>query len=131
FEMARQLRRMGRDVRTLVLFGTMSPSALRPLNRARAALRCWTADRIHGLRAVAALPPGERARRLFEKLRPAAREDTRVRDDLVSRRERVEGATVGAVHNYRAKPYDGRITLFVANEAATRSLDRPLEWSRY
>jgi len=132
FEMAQQLRAIGRDVRTLVLFGTMSPPALRPLNRARAAVHGWTADRIRGLRAVAVLPAGQRARRLFEKLqRTAASEETRARNDLVSRRERVEEATVGAAQKYRAKPYDGRITLFVASEAATRSLDRPLEWSRY
>jgi hypothetical protein len=44
---------------------------------------------------------------------------------------RVESATIAAARRYRPEPYDGRISLFLANEAATRSLDRPLAWADY
>jgi thioesterase domain-containing protein len=44
---------------------------------------------------------------------------------------RVEAATLAAANRYRPEPYDGPLILFVANEAATRSLDRPLEWEGY
>jgi thioesterase domain-containing protein len=135
FEMARQLRAMGREVRALVLFGTMSPPALRPANRARAALVEWSGHSLRGARAFAALSGRDRVVKLKEKMRVTARteglDDTAPADEITARRLRVESATLAAAHQYRPAPYDGRLTLFVANEAATRSLDRPLEWAGY
>ena len=134
FEMARQLQAMGREVRALVLFGTMSPPALRPANRARAALVQWSGDRLRGARAFAALSSRDRVRKLKETMRVptgAGGKDAAPADDVTARRLRVESATLAAAYRYRPAPYDGRLTLFVANKAATRSLDRPLEWAGY
>ena len=51
--------------------------------------------------------------------------------EFAARRERVEATTLAAANQYRPDPYDGRLMLFVPNEAATKSLDRPLEWEGY
>jgi thioesterase domain-containing protein len=135
FEMARQLRATGRDVRALVLFGTMSPPALRPANRALAALAQWSGDRLRGARMFAQLSGHDRVRKIRDAMRSAAGSDaggeTAPVDEFTARRLRVEAATLAAAHRYRPAPYDGRLTLFVANEAATRTLDRPLEWAGY
>ena len=135
FEMARQLRSMGREVRTLVLFGTMSPPALRPGNRARAAVAQWSADRLRGARALAGLSVRERVSKLVEPVRAIVGDgglaDAQPADEFTARRLRVEAATLTAANQYRPEPYDGDVTLFLANEADTRSLDRPLEWADY
>jgi thioesterase domain-containing protein len=135
FEMARQLRLMGREVRALVLFGTMSPPALRPANRARAALSEWSGQRLRGARSFAALSGRDQVLKVKEKMRPVVGADkpgdTAVADEFAARRLRVEAATLAAANQYRPDPYDGPLTLFVANEAATRSSDLPLEWEGY
>jgi thioesterase domain-containing protein len=131
FEMARQLRAMGREVGALVLFGTMSPPALRPLNRAQAALAEWTKDRLHGVRAFARSSGPDRLAKLADKARAVRGNDGNAADEFTTRRLRVEAATLEAAHQYRPQPYDGRISLFLANEAAKASLDRPLAWSDY
>jgi len=133
FEMARQLLAAGREVRSLVLFATMSPPALRPVHRARAVATDWIANRVNGMRTFLAASPAERQRRLLEKLdalRPS-RADAVPPDEFTLRRLAVEQATVAAAYRYRPEVYDGRISLFLANQASTRSLDRPLEWARY
>jgi thioesterase domain-containing protein len=129
FEMARQLRRMNRDVRALVLFGTMSPPALRPANRARLALAQWSGDRLRGARAFAELSARDRVMKMKEKV--VSRDEPAPVDELTARRLRVEAATLAAAHQYRPEPYEGRIMLFAPNEAAARSLDRLLEWEGY
>ena len=135
FEMAKQLRAMGKQVRTLVLFSTMSPPALRPANRARAAVTQWSAGRLRSALAVASLPHREAVSKLTEKVKAVATsgmlDDQAPDSDFTARRLRVEAATLAAANQYRPEPYEGRLTLFVANEADTRSLDRPLEWSDY
>jgi thioesterase domain-containing protein len=137
FEMARQLRLTGREVRALVLFGTMSPPALRPANRARAAIAQWSGDRVRGARTFAGLSGRDRVRKVREKVRASVaadevgRDEAALADEFTARRLRVETATLAAANRYRPEPYDGVITLFVPNEAATRSLDRPLEWEGY
>jgi thioesterase domain-containing protein len=132
FEMARQLRTMGREVSALVLFGTMSPPALRPLTRAQAALTEWTTDRVRGLRAFARASGRERMAKLASKMRVAREASSpAAADEFTVRRLAVESATLEAAHSYRPEPYDGRISLFLANEAATHSLDQPLAWADY
>ena len=135
FEMARQLRSMGREVRALVLFGTMSPAALRPHNRARAAVAQWSADRLRGARALAGLSVRDGVSRLAEPVRAIVSEgaltDPPPADEYTARRLRVEAAALAAANQYRPEPYDGTLTLFLANEADKRSLDRPLEWAGY
>ncbi len=135
YEMARRLRAMGRDVRLLVMFGTMSPAAMRPLNRAQAEAAYWIGNRLAGARSFMALPAPERARRLGEKLRhlvaPARVSNATDADPIVQRRLRLEAATLEAAYRYRPEPYPGRITFFAANEAATHTLDRPLEWGAH
>ena len=135
FEMARQLRAMGRDVRTLVLFGTMSPPALRPANRARAAVVQWSSDRIRGARALAGLSVRDGVSKLVEPVRAivsdGALADAPPSDEFTARRLRVEAAALTAANQYRPEPYDGDLTLFLASEADKRSLDRPLEWADY
>jgi thioesterase domain-containing protein len=132
FEMARQLKAMGKDVRALVLFGTMSPPALRPGNRARAAVVQWSADRLRGVRNFAALSGSDRVSKLQDKvLATVADAPQAPADDFAARRVRVEDATLSAAYQYRPAPFDGRLTLFVPNQAAARTLDRPLEWKAY
>ncbi len=133
FEMARQLLAMGREVRTVVLFGTMSPAAVLPSHRARAAVGQWTADRRRGVREFAALSTRDRIARIQERVRaPFASDDAADQEGaLAERRRRLESTTVAAAYRYRPEPYDGRLTVFVANAAAIRSWDCPLEWARY
>lgn len=132
FEMARQLRAMGREVSALVLFGTMSPPALRPLTRAQAALAEWTKDRVRGLRTFVRASGRERLAKLAEKVRIAGDgESSAQSDEFTIRRLAVESATLAAAHGYRPGPFDGRISLFLANEASTQTLDQPLAWADY
>jgi len=132
FEMARQLRAMGREVSALVLFGTMSPPALRPFTRAQAALTEWTKDRVRGLRTFAGASGRERLAKLAEKVRVAGTAGSAAKtDEFTIRRLDVEAATLEAAHAYRPEPFDGRISLFLANEASTRTLDQPLAWADY
>jgi thioesterase domain-containing protein len=135
FEMARQLRAAGREVRALVLFGTTSPPALRPLNRARATLAYGVETRLRSVRAFLSSPSRERVRQVEERLRRLARFAKRTAaeppDELTERRLRVQSATLAAAYSYAPEPYDGQITMFAPNDAATRSFDRPLEWAAY
>jgi thioesterase domain-containing protein len=132
FEMARQLRAMGREVSALVLFGTMSPPALRPLTRAQAAVTEWTKDRVRGLRTFVRASGRERLAKLAEKAHISGeRGNAAAADEFTIRRLAVEEATLEAAHGYRPEPYDGRISLFLANEASTHSLDQPLAWGDY
>ena len=123
--MARQLRAMGREVRTLVLFGTMSPTALKPHNRARAAVAQWSADRLRGARALAGLSVRDGVSKLVEPMRAIVSDgglaDAPPADDFTARRLRVEAAALAAANQYRPEPYDGGLTLFLANEADQRS----------
>jgi thioesterase domain-containing protein len=131
FEMARQLQAMGCEVEALVLFGTMSPPALSPVTRAQAALAEWTRDRLRGLGKFVQASGRERMARLAEKARGALADDSDGSDEFTARRLLLEAATMGAAYRYRPQPYDGAIALFLANEAATRSLDQPLAWNGY
>ncbi len=134
FEMARQLRAMGREVGAVVLFGTMSPPALRPVNRAQAAVTEWTRDRLRGLGKFVQASGRERIVKLVEKAGAAggpSGADAGSADEFTARRRLLEAATIDAACRYRPEPYDGAISLFLANEAATRSLDQPLAWSDY
>ena len=81
FEMARQLRRMNLEVRALVLFGTMSPPALRPANRAKLALAQWSGDRIRGARAFADLSGRDRVLKVKEKVLASVTPDEQGRDE--------------------------------------------------
>ncbi len=135
FEMARQLRARGHEVRALVLFGTTSPAGLRRFNRVRGTLTYWLVNRIRGARTFMAATPQERVRYLREKIRKAGRLIGGPRleplEASAARRRRVQAATLAAAYRYRPQPYDGSITMFAANEDATRSFDRPLEWTSH
>ena len=135
YEIARRLRAMGREVRLLAMFGTMSPAAMRPFNRAQASAAYWIGNRVGGARAFLTLPPSERVHRLGEKLRravaPARGPAPGDPDPLVQRRLRLEAATLEAAYRFRPQPYPGRITYFAANDAAIRTFDRPLEWGAH
>jgi len=130
FEMARRLTARGHEVSALVLFGTSAPAALRPVNRARAALGVWVADRRQGVRRFATLSARERVEWLRTKashLKPSPAEA----DEMTKRRACVERATVAAAHTYRPGVYDRRIALFVPSEATVHRPDRPLDWKHY
>ena len=134
FEMARQLQSAGRDVGAVVLFGTMSPPALRATTRARAAVMEWLAARARGARKFARASGRDRIATLAAKARALGGRRHAEQDAIeesTRRRLAVEAATLEAAAHYRPTPYDGRISLFLANEAATRSLDRPLAWADY
>lgn len=130
FETARRLTARGHQVSAVVLFGTSAPEALRPVNRARAAVGVWVADRRQGVRRFAALSGRERVAWLRSKaLRLKSSPDAG--DDLSRRRVRVERATVAAAYQYRPEVYDGRLALFVPSRATVQTPDRPLDWKNY
>lgn len=133
FEMARKLRARGHDVAAVVLFGTSAPTSFHPINRARGAVELWIAERRRGAHAFAQLTGRERLRHLQHKaahlLAPLHTEGSH--DEFAMRRQRVEQATIAAARAYRAGVYEGRLTLFIPNDAAARSADRPLDWRRY
>jgi thioesterase domain-containing protein len=130
FEVARRLTARGHEVSAVVLFGTSAPAALRPVNRARAALGTWVADRRQGMRRFAALSGRERVEWLRSKAsRLTAAPDTT--DELSKRRACVEHATLAAAHQYRPGVYEGRIALFVPSRATVRTTDRPLDWKNH
>jgi len=118
-----------------VLFGTMSPIALRPHNRARAAVAQWSANRLRGARALAGLSVREGVTKLVEPVRTIVSDgglaEAPPADEYTARRLSVEAATLTAANRYRPEPYDGDVTLFLASEADKQSLDRPLDWAGY
>jgi thioesterase domain-containing protein len=129
FEMARRLTARGHEVSAVVLFGTSAPAALRPVNRARAALGVWMADRRQGVRRFAALSARERVEWL--RTRASRLKPSDEADELSKRRACVERATVAAAHAYRPGVYEGRIALFVPSQATVHTPDRPLEWKNH
>jgi len=135
FEMARQLEASGRDVRLLVLFGTTSPTGLRAVNRVRGTAAYWLKHRAAGARAFLAASPRDRAAKIADKMRGLGRAKRRAApggaEEFEARRLAVESATLEAAYRYRPRPYGGRITFFAANQAATRTFDRPLAWAAH
>ena len=133
FEMARKLRARGHEVAAVALFGTSAPTSFLPLNRVRGAVGLWVAERRRGARSFAQLSGPERLRHLQRKaaslMAPLRAEAAH--DELAVRRHRVEQASITAARSYRGGMYEGRITLFIPNDAAVRSSDRPLDWRRY
>jgi thioesterase domain-containing protein len=130
FETARQLQQRGHDVAALVLFGTSSPVALRPINRARAALGVWIAERQRGARRFGSASWPERVDLLRSKVR-RAKPPTGDDDELVRRRTSVERATLTAACQYRPGLFDGRMALFVPSRSTVDTLDQPLHWKAY
>ena len=131
FETARQLRTLGEPVPLLALMGSPSPGAFRPGQQVRAvASRLAGRCAIH-LRELRALPPADQLRYLFDKLRERGQR-RRGRNQLPDlhrhHRLRVEQATLAAMGTYRPRPFDGRISLFLPNQAWCRTDDRPLDW---
>lgn len=110
FELARELEARGADVRFLALFG--APYPLYFTRRAQ----LWLGLARH---AQALAAGNSQARRAYvaQKLgdyraRRAARQAA-VADPVLTRRARVEHATLAAVRRYRARRFSGRLALFL------------------
>lgn len=138
FELARQLRAAGDDVALLALFESPSPNGLRPRNRAAAARRCRRNAIVDRVRWLLGQPWSQRVAfvrgrlvRAVRRLEPAA---TR-RPALgwwEEQKARVARATFAAAYAYalEARPYPGRIVLFLASERSKRrAYGRQLDWA--
>jgi thioesterase domain-containing protein len=110
FEVAQQLVAAGQEVALLALIGSPFPSMF-----GRASLM-WV--RLSSY--AKALTPGAFARRLQLRLE-RQRAQAVVGSAALTARQRVESATVAAVHSYTPRPYRGQIDLFVTAET----------WHRY
>jgi thioesterase domain-containing protein len=110
FEVAQQLVAAGQEVALLALIGSPFPTMF-----GRASL-LWV--RLSSY--AKALSPGAFRRRLrLRRERKKARAS--VDSAALSARERVESATVAAVHGYVPRPYPGQIDLFVTADRWHRS----------
>ena len=121
FELARELEARGTDVRFLALFG-----APYPLYFTRGA-QLWLGLLRLGTHARALAAGSSYARRAYlaEKLaayrsRRATRQAAAA-DPVLTRRVRVERATLVAVRRYRPRPFRGRLALFLPGPQWQRS----------
>lgn len=110
FEVAQQLVAAGQEVALLALIGSPFPTMF-----GRASLM-WV--RLSSY--AKALTPGAFARRLQLRLE-RQRAQAVVGSAALTARQRVESATVAAVHGYTPRPYRGQIDLFVTAETWHRS----------
>jgi thioesterase domain-containing protein len=132
FALAQQLVRDGAAVRLLALFGSPYPSYFRvPTRLALDAL----AQVERGVRLAAELRGlpwrGKVAflqAKLAEREAHRAAERARALDPVLSRRARVEQATLDAVRRYRPRAFPGRIVLFLPGPAWMRPGVAALRW---
>src|SRR5262249_8536224 len=119
FETARLLVESGERVLLLALFGCAHPSAFRESSPLQYSVR-ELASRIGKQSALLRRSPVAQMRRLASVAPQRALHG--------GHRRSVERATMAAVRGYVPGPFQGRVTLFLPNEAWARSSDRPLDW---
>jgi thioesterase domain-containing protein len=129
FELARQLKAKGADVRNLVLFGAPYATSYRKLPQLMATTAYLAQRSIVHARAL--MSSGDRAHYLADRLKvfqPEAPPEQPVEDPVLARRDAVGEATIDAVRDYTPQFFDGHLDLMIPCEAWTSSFDAPLRW---
>ena len=129
FELARQLKADGAEVRNLVLFGSPYATSYRKLPQLLATT-AYLAERsvVH---ARALMSSGNRARYFSDRLKvfaPEAPPEDPAPDPVLVRREAVGAATIDAVRDYTPRFFDGHLDLMLPCAAWKASFDAPLRW---
>jgi thioesterase domain-containing protein len=129
FELARQLKTNGAEVRNLVLFGAPYATAYRKLPRL-IATTAYLAQRsiVH---AQALLSSGNRANYLSDRLKVFQPKAPPPEDPVLVRRGAVEVATIDAVRGYTPQFFDGHLDLMLPCAAWKSSFDAPLRWRNH
>ena len=129
FESARQLAAAGEEVSRLLLFGSPFPTVYRT-HPARLYLRTlgYRVRRHSG--ALTSASYGDSVEYVRERMRARAAAAADARDPALAHRRAVEDATVEAVKRYDPGYFDGRVDLFLPNEAWRHSGDRPEDWKQ-
>jgi thioesterase domain-containing protein len=127
FETARQLAAAGQEVSRVVLFGSPFPTVYRT-NPARLYLRSVGYRARRHASALVAGSAGEGVEYLRSRARARIASAAERDDPSLENRREVEDATVEAVKRYEPGFYDGRVDLFLPNDAWRHSGDRPAEW---
>ena len=125
FELARQLKANGAEVRNLVLFGAPYATSYRRLPQLIATTAYLAQRSIVHARAL--LSSGNRARYLSDRLK-VFQPDAPPEDPLLVRRGAIEAATMEAVRDYKPQFFDGHLDLMLPCAAWKSSFDAPLRW---
>lgn len=129
FELARQLKAMGTEVRNLVLFGAPYPTSYRMMPRLAATATYLAQRSIVHTRALLTAPADERRRYFSDRLKvlqPAG--EAQQEDPVLLRRSVVEIATLEAVRGYRPSFFDGHLDLMLPSASWRASFFAPLRW---
>jgi thioesterase domain-containing protein len=133
FELARQLKTNGAEVRNLVLFGAPYATSYRKLPQLIATTAYLAQRSIVHARAL--MSSGDRAHYLSDRLKvfqpEAPPEDpvqARPEDPVLARRGAIEVATMDAVRDYTPQFFDGHLDLMLPCAAWKSSFDAPLRW---
>ena len=138
FEVARQLRALGEEVRLLALFGTPCPTLYLLRNELRITSRYFRHRILHHLRAMTGSHSGNALGYLRDRIRGFSgefleRSETALATEGEKDREAtVAKATMKAVHSYRPGRYPGRIHLFLGGRLSMeQNYGNELDWERY
>jgi thioesterase domain-containing protein len=129
FELARQLKANGAEVRNLVLFGAPYATSYRKLPQLIATTAHLAQRSIVHARAL--MSSGNRAHYLSDRLKvfqPEAPPEAPPEDPVLVRRGAVEVATMDAVRDYTPQFFDGHLDLMLPCAAWKSSFDAPLRW---
>lgn len=138
FEVARQLRALGEEVRLLALFGTPCPTAYLLRNQVRILCR-YLLNRIpHHLRAMTGSHSGNAFRYLRDRIRGFSGEflkrskTAQATEGEKDRTAIVAEATMKGVRCYRPGIYPGSIHLFLASKLSMeQNYGNELDWGKY
>jgi thioesterase domain-containing protein len=132
FELGRQLRREGREILFLGLFGAPYPTRYRRFSMLRADLEERAGRLLGHAEALALRSLREWPDYIAEwrRIRGAHQDEQRAAaaDPGLVLRGKVERATVAAGARYRPGQFDGRLCLFLPSEDWVHSIDQPLRW---
>jgi thioesterase domain-containing protein len=131
FELARQLKASGAEVRNLVLFGSPYATSYRRLPQLLATTAYLAQRSVVHARAL--MSSDDRAQYLSDRLKifqPEAPPEPPVvaEDPVLARREAVGEATLDAVRQYAPRFFDGHLDLMLPCAAWKSSFDAPLRW---
>lgn len=133
FELARQLKAAGAEVRNLVHFGAPYATSYRKLPQLLATTAYLAQRSVVHARAL--VSSGDRAHYLADRLKVFRHEapseaapDAEPEDPVLARREAVGDATLDAVRDYTPQSFDGHLDLMIPCAAWKASFDAPLRW---
>jgi thioesterase domain-containing protein len=131
FELARQLKAGGAEVRNLVLFGAPYATSYRKLTQLAATTAHLAQRSIVHARAL--VSSANRAHYLADRLKVFQREappegPAPAEDPVLVRRGAIEVATMDAVRDYTPQFFDGHLDLMIPCAAWKSSFDAPLRW---